>query len=311
LSTGTTPAAAPRASSNIERGMILMAAGALTVPGVHAIAKGLSDTMSVGQIAWARYFFQFAFLLPVIWFAHGGRIPSPSMGQAVRGVLLAASGLLFFWALQYLPLATASAIFFVEPLLLTAISALFLGEPIGWRRVSAVAVGLVGALIVIRPSFDAVGLPAFLPLLNAFTFAAYLAMTRRQAPNETALAAQFWVCLFSVLALSLAIGMGTHGAVNILAASWPAPWEWALLVAMGVIALVSHRMSINAFRYAPASILAPFQYLEIFGAILLGAILFADLPDGLTTLGTAIIIGSGLYVFRREQALARGEATPE
>jgi drug/metabolite transporter (DMT)-like permease len=170
-----------------------------------------------------------------------------------------------------------------------------------------VAVGFVGALIVIRPSFEAVGYPAFLPLFSAFGFAAYLAMTRRQAPKETALATHFWVCLFSVLALSVAIGMGTHGAIDVLTTSWPATWEWALLAGMGVIALISHRLSINAFRHAPASILAPFQYLEIFGAIVLGAILFGDLPDGLTALGTAIIIASGLYVFRREQALARGQ----
>lgn len=301
------PSAAPQTQSSVERGIILMAAGALAVPGVHGIAKSLGDTMSAGQIAWARYFFQFAYLLPVIWIAHGGRIPSPSLAQAIRGVLLAASGLLFFWALQYLPLATASAIFFVEPLLLTAISALMLGEPIGWRRVTAVAVGFIGALIVIRPTVDAVGFPAFLPLFSAFGFAAYLAMTRRQAAKETALVTQFWVCLFSVLALSLAIGMGTHSAIHVLTASWPAGWEWALLAGMGVIALISHRLSIIAFRYAPASILAPFQYFEIFGAILLGAILFGDLPDRLTALGTAIIIASGLYVFRREQALARSQ----
>ena len=292
--------------ASVEHGMLLMAAGALTAPGTHAIAKSLGGEISAGQLSATRYLFQVMFLLPVIWVAHGWRIPAPTFAQAVRGVTVGSSGLFFFWALQYLPLATASAIFFVEPLILTALSAMFLGEPVGWRRLTAVSVGFVGALIVIRPSFAAVGYAALLPLLAALTFAIYLAMTRRQAGGETAVIAQFWVCLFGVLALSLAMGLGGPAGVAVLAASWPTALEWALLAAMGAIALVSHRLAISAFRSAaPASILAPFQYLEIFSAILLGVMLFGDLPDAATILGTAIIIGSGLYVFRREQALAR------
>jgi S-adenosylmethionine uptake transporter len=229
----------------------------------------------------------------------------------VRGLLLAAAALLFFWALRYMPLANSAAIFFVEPLLLTAISALFLGEPIGWRRVTAVAVGFAGALIVIRPSFEAVGYAALLPLLSALCFAVYLAITRHRVAVETALATQFWVCVFSAAVLSLAIAIGTQASSDVLQASWPTLWEWCLLVGMTMIALVTQRLAIDAFRLAPASILAPFQYLEIFGSIILGAIVFGDLPDMLTALGTAIIIGSGLYVFRREQALARRNPAAE
>jgi drug/metabolite transporter (DMT)-like permease len=294
--------------SGIERGMILMAAGALMAPGIHAIAKSLGGTMSAGQVSWARFFFQLAFLLPFVWIGHGGRIPWPSASHGIRGLLLAAATLLFFWALNYMPLATGSAIFFVEPLLLTAISAVFLGEPIGWRRITAIAAGFAGALIVIRPSFAAVGYAALLPLLAALCFAVYLAITRQRAARETALVTQFWVCLFSMLALSLAIGVGTHASANVLRASWPAAWELLLLGGMGLIALISHRLAINAFRLAPASILAPFQYLEIFGSIALGALIFGDLPDALTSLGTAIIVGSGLYVFHRERLPAGGNA---
>jgi len=292
--------------ASVEHGMLLMAAGALTAPGTHAIAKSLGGEISAGQLSATRYLFQVMFLLPVIWVAHGWRIPAPTFAQAVRGVTVGSSGLFFFWALQYLPLATASAIFFVEPLILTALSAVFLGEPVGWRRLTAVTVGFVGALIVIRPSFAAVGYAALLPLLAALTFAIYLAITRRQTGRESALLAQFWACLFAAVALGLAVGAGDHGGAAVLAASWPAAKAWTLLAAMGAVSLLSHRLAINAFRSAaPASILAPFQYLEIFSAILLGVLLFDDLPDAATLLGTAIIIGSGLYVFRREQALAR------
>lgn len=285
--------------------MILMAVSMIIAPGIHAIAKSLGDTLSVGQIAWARFVFQFLLLLPIAWIDHSGRIPTPSLAHGVRGLLLAAATLCFFWALTYMPLAETAAIFFVEPLLLTLMSVLFLGESIGWRRVTAVAIGFMGALIVIRPSFETVGLAALLPLIAALCFAAYLAITRCLAQTEDAIAMQLWVCLCSALALSLALMIGSQASWDILRPSWPTADEWWLLGSLGMIALVAHMLAINAFHLAPASILAPFQYLEILGATILGIVIFDDLPDRLTCLGIAIIVGSGLYVFRRERLSVR------
>jgi drug/metabolite transporter (DMT)-like permease len=304
----STRSAASTARSSIERGMMLMAIGALMAPTIHAIAKSLGDAISAGQTAWARFFFQLFILLPFLWLGHDHRIPRPSLSHAVRGLLLAAASMFFIWALHFMPIANSAAIFFVEPLLLTAISAAFLGEPIGWRRLTAVGVGFLGALIVIRPSFEAVGFAALLPLLSALSFAVYLAITRHQVARETALATQFWVSAFSAGALSTALLVGTATSLDVFEASWPTRLEWGLLGAMAVIAMLTQRLAIQACRLAPASILAPFQYLEIFGSILLGALIFGDLPDALTALGTAIIIGSGLYVFRRERLVARKTA---
>lgn len=295
--------------STIERGMLLMAAGVLMAPGVHAIAKSLGDALSAGQIAWARFFFECLFLLPIMLAGYRGYVPRPSLAHAVRGLLIAAATLSFFWALTYMPLAESAAIFFVEPLLLTLISAAFLGEPIGWRRLAAVTVGFLGALIVIRPSFETVGYPALLPLLAAFCFAIYLAITRRLAQAEDALAMQFWVCLSSTLVLSLAMLIGAEASIDVLRPSWPSVQQWLLLSSLGVIALIAHRLAINAFRLAPAGILAPFQYLEIPGATILGVLIFGDFPDAWTGLGITIIIASGLYVFRREQVVARKDAS--
>lgn len=286
--------------------MLLMAAGVIMAPGVHAIAKGLGGTVAPGQIAWARYFFQFLLLLPLVWIGHGGRIPLPSLAHGVRGALLAVATLCYFWALTYMPLADSSAIFFVEPLMLTVLSALVLGEPIGWRRVVAVIVGFGGSLIVIRPSFESVGLAALLPLVSAFCFAVYLTMTRRLARVEEARAMQFWVALFAALALMLAMAVGAGASWAVLVPSWPAASAWGLLLAMGAIGTVSNMLAIAAFRLAPAGILAPFQYLEILGATILGVAFFGDLPDAATLLGIVIIVGSGLYMFRRERVVARG-----
>jgi drug/metabolite transporter (DMT)-like permease len=289
----------------IERGMILIAAGAFMAPMGHAIAKYLGGEISAGETAWARFFFQIAFLLPFFWRAYGDGLSSPRLSHVTRGILLAATTLTFFWSLRYMPLANSAAIFYVEPLLLTAISALFLGEPIGWRRISAVTVGFLGALVIIRPSFDAVGAAALLPLVAALCFATYMAIIRHQADAETALAAQFWICLFATIALSLAIAAGGRAYPDVLGASWPTLREAALLALMGAIGLVSQRLLIQALRLAPASILAPLQYTEILGAIIVGMIVFGDVPDALTSLGIVIVVGAGLYVFRRERLLAR------
>jgi S-adenosylmethionine uptake transporter len=308
LSVDPAPSVRPPASrtqSNIERGMLLMAMGALTAPAIHAIAKTLGDTISAGQTAWARFFLQLFLLASLLWASQGLCLPRPSSAHAIRGLLLAAASMSFMAALHIMPIANSAAIFFVEPLILTAISALFLGEPIGWRRLTAVGVGFIGALMVIRPSFEAVGFAALLPLLSALCFAVYLAITRHQVARETALATQFWICAFSAGALSVALVLGTATSLDAFEAVWPAMPEWGLLAAMAVIALLTQYLAIGALRLAPASIVAPFQYLEIFGSIVLGVLIFGDLPDWLTALGTAIIIGSGLYVFRREQVIGR------
>jgi drug/metabolite transporter (DMT)-like permease len=296
---------AARDGSHIERGMILIAVGAFMAPSGHAIAKFVGGEISSATAAWARFVFQLVFLFPFFWHAYGRGLSAPLLTHVVRGVLLAATTLSFFWALRYMPMANCAAIFYVEPLLLTAISALFLGEPIGWRRITAVTVGFLGALIIIRPSFDAVGLAALLPLVAALCFATYMAITRHQTASETALAAQFWICLCSMIALSLAIAVGGRSYPEVLGASWPTLWAASLLGLMGVIGLVSQRLLIQALRLAPASILAPLQYTEILGAIIVGMIVFGDLPDALTSLGIAIVVGAGLYVFRRERLLAR------
>jgi len=287
--------------SGIRRGMVFLAAGATIAPGMHAIAKGVGGTLSSGQITWARFFFQLIFLLPVVLISCRGRLPRPTIAHGVRGLLLVLGTLAFFWAVTFMPLADSTAIFFVEPLILTLMSAVFLGERIGWRRILAVLVGFMGALIVIRPSFQTVGLPALLPLVAAICFALYLTITRRMAKRENAQAMQFWVCLFGMLILSALMATSPQIGWDVMQPSWPTMEAWGWLVGLGVIATIAHMLAICAFQLAPASVLAPFQYLEILGATLLGAVIFGDLPDAMTGLGIAIIISSGLYVFYREQ----------
>ncbi|WP_425450463.1 DMT family transporter [Virgifigura deserti] len=313
--TATTPGTSGR---DVETGILIMAAAMLMVPCMDAIAKTLAATVAPGQVAWARFFFQTIFLLPAVLTmrrksargqAAGGQAVPPRLDlHAARGGLIAVATLLFFWALKHLPMADAIAIFFVEPLILTLLSALLLGEPIGWRRLAAVAVGFGGALVIIRPSWQAFGWAAVLPLGSAFCFALYLILTRLLAKRESAAAMQFWAGLFGALVLSAALGIGAGAGIGVIEPVWPSLRDWGLMVGLGVLATVSHILVVFAFRRAPAGVLAPFQYIEIISATLLGLLVFGDFPDATTWAGVAIIIGSGLYVFHRERRIARRAA---
>ena len=285
--------------------MILTALGVLMVPGVHAVAKELGGTLSPGQVAFFRYFFQALMLLPMALIAMQFRLPMPNMSFVLRGALLGVSSMLYFWALTRMSLAESSSIFFVEPLILTLISAAFLGESISYRRVLAVIVGFSGAMIVIRPNFQVVGPIALLPLATAFFIAVHLAITRQMAAHEDSWVMQFWVCVFAALTLLVGMVFGELHSIDVLLPRWVSGWQIWALIAMAAVATVSQMLVISGIRRAPAGIVAPFQYLEILGAVIFGVLFFSDIPDGPTFLGTVIIVGAGLYVFRRERIMAK------
>ena len=295
----------PLPPADVVRGMTIMALGVLMLPGLDAFAKLASASLPTGQIAWFRFVFQAMALLPLVLWRHRGwpRVSRIRL-HALRGALLALATLFFFSALARMPMAEAIAIFFVEPLILTLFSALFLGEPVGWRRVAAILVGFAGALLVIRPSYDLYGTAALLPLGTAVCFAGYLAMSRSLARDGAALTMQFTTGIAGAVVMSVALAGGSGMGIGLLTPVMPSSGAWLLLLGMGCVATVGHLLLTQAFRHAPASLLAPFQYLEIVSATLLGYLLFDDLPDGVTVLGIAIIVGSGLYVFHRERRIS-------
>jgi len=284
--------------------MLMMAAGVVIIPGIDAIAKYLAGTLAPGQIAASRFLFQLIFLLPIVILS-GRPLLSRHVGlNALRGALIGGATLLFFWALAHLPLADTIAIFFVEPLILTLIAALFLNEKVGWRRLMAILAGFVGALLIIQPSFETVGFPALLPLGAACCFATYLALTRRVALVEDVLTMQLWAGIFGLVILGIALAFGEAASIPVLDPSWPDVEAWLLLAMLGLIATTGHLLIVGAFSRASPSILAPFQYLEILGATLLGVVIFDEFPTLATWLGIGIIVASGLYVFHRERRLA-------
>jgi S-adenosylmethionine uptake transporter len=157
---------------------------------------------------------------------------------------------------------------------------------------------------VVRPSFVELGYVALLPLGTAFTFAFYLLLTRYQAQREDPWTMQGYAWLFGSIVILAILWAGEGTGSRTFDPVWPTPHGWALLIGVGLTATVSHLILTYAFRKAPASVLAPIQYLEIASATVLGYVFFGDFPDALKWLGIAIIVGSGLFIFWRERVVA-------
>jgi len=301
-SRGTATATPTDASAAAHRsGIALMVAATLAVPFGDAISKYLSSSIAPVEIAFWRFSFQTLFLVLAVGITGRRFRPTVPIGLlALLGALLATVLVSIVTAFSVMPIATAIAIFFIEPLILTVFGVLFLGETAGWRRYLAVLVGLGGALVVIRPNWAAFGWYAVLPLVTAVSFAAYATIVRKIGSRMPVLALQSWVSVFAAAllgALVLALGLEGGGAPSSLEIVAP---RLGWLAAYGLISSVTFVMFTEAFRRTPAGVLAPFQYLEILGATAVGFLFFGDFPDLQTWAGTAVILGSGLYVFRRE-----------
>lgn len=291
-------------------GMALATIGALLLPCMDAVAKYLGETgaMSPGQLTFLRFAIQMAF--SAVWLiAFGGWAALRSNRFAtnfIRGMLLGMASLFFFVALKYMPLADAIAVFFVGPLVLTILSMIVLRETVGIIRIGAVIVGFAGALIVIQPSFAIFGWVALMPLGTAVLFSTYMLLNRVVGQSDNAMVMQFVSGLggMAIVALVMAIG-SILGAEDLAASATGNLSIWALVLMMGAFGVLGHHIFVLAFQRAPASLLAPFQYLEIVSAALLGLIVFGDFPDPIKWLGIAIIVASGLFVFWREGRAAK------
>jgi S-adenosylmethionine uptake transporter len=295
--------AATSTSSEARLGMTLMICAMLIVPGLDVMAKLLMERLSPAQVGLGRFVAQSLVLLPVLFLA--GQAVRPGRGHAAAGVFLGLALLCINLALREMPVANVIAIFFVEPLILTLLAALLLGERLGWRRLTAVAVGLAGALVVLRPNLAAYGWAAAWPLATALFFSFYMLVTRVMTLSGGRVALQFWTGVFAMLTLGAGTAIGAALAPEAAPVLWPTERELLLFLAIGVLAAGAHQLIVIALSRAEAGVVAPFQYLEIVSATALGWLVFGDFPDAMTWAGTAIIIGAGLYVFHRESRVAR------
>ena len=294
-------------ATEVRRGLLLMIAGSLMIPLLDALAKVLGDVhgLPAAEIALGRCVIQALVVLPLLLALDGfAALRVQHLGlNILRGALLGLSSYAFFLALKFMPLASATAIFFVEPILITLLSGLVLRERIGRRRIVAVVVGFVGALIVIRPNFASLGWVAGLPLLTAALIAVYSILSRRLSAGSTPLAMHFYAGVGGTAVLFPMILGGGIGAPELVVELPRSSLAWGLLMAVGVLAAIGHFLFIKAYRLAPASVLAPFAYLEIISATLLGFAIFGDFPAAMDWLGIAIIVASGASLFLHERRM--------
>jgi drug/metabolite transporter (DMT)-like permease len=296
-------------SSNLQ-GMILMAGSMLLLPGMDAIAKYMANMqgMSPGQVTFYRFFFQLACTLPFLVLMQGRSAFTAKRPvlNLLRGALHGAASLCFFAAVKYMPLADVFAIYFVEPFILTALSALFLGEKVGWRRWLAILVGFGGAMIVIQPSWEVFGATALLPVLCAFLFALYMFLNRAIGNGDSPMTMQTMSGVGGTVFMAGAMVLGcTAGSADFTPSLPINALGLGLLVLLGVLSGYLHLLVVKAFRLAPLSVLAPFQYFEIIAATVLGYSLFGDFPTPSKWLGIGVIVGSGLFILWREHQRAR------
>lgn len=298
-------------ASGYLEGIAMMTCGVMLLPVMDTVARYLAtvEHMAPGQVTFYRFFFQFLLTVPAVVALGGAGALRPKRLwlNLLRGCLLGGASLLFFIALKYMPVADSIAIFFVEPFILTALSAMVLKERVGWRRWTAIAVGFAGAVIVINPSFARFGWVALLPLMTATLFAAYMLMNRALGKVDTALVMQYVAgaggSLF--LAFVLLCGGRLAGVTNLEPSLPRSGLALNLLFLLGAIAGYGHLVVVKAFQRAPASLLAPFQYLEIVSAALLGYLVFSEFPSPSKLFGITVIIASGLFIVWRERQLRK------
>ena len=275
------------------RGLLLLLIGTALIAVMDAVVKLMSTSLGTLQIAWGRYVTQAILLFIVISPRQSvlrlrtRRLPL----HLFRVGLLLATTVLFFGALRSMSLAEANAIAFTTPLLITVLSGVILGEVVGIRRWIAVAAGFAGVLLVVQPGSGVMGWAALLPLIAAVCSALYHVTTRLLARTEDPANTLYFVALVGGLGLS-----------SVVTFFW-APLTAQLLlgmIAVGILGTAGHFFMIRAFQIVPAATLSPFLYVYLLWATGLGWLLFGDVPGPATLLGAAIILGSGLYVYRQE-----------
>jgi drug/metabolite transporter (DMT)-like permease len=303
---GKNPTEAAFGSASVSTGLFMMFAAVMISPIIDIFAKLAITTVPAIEISAARFLIQSLAAVPFLLVRrHLFTLSWRSTGfHIVRGGILALSMVSFVATLEFMEVADAIAIFFVEPIILTILSSIFLKEAIGWRRYTACAVGFCGALLVIQPSFAEVGYVALLPVVSAFCIAIFAILTRigsqKEDPWSMQLQSGFWGFVFCALSMVFSDVLGMPGMTFASADATILLY----LLGVGVSATLSGILGVYAYRAAPASMLAPLQYLEIVSATIFGWLVFNHFPDALKWLGIAIIVASGLYIIWRERRFA-------
>ena len=281
--------------SNGAKGALCMIAGGLLMTVQDAICKWLTADFHSGEIMFFRGLFTFVPIVVIIALWKGGlrQLASRNLkGTLTRAVLGASTSIFVVVSFVYLPLADALAIIFISPIMLTALSSPMLGERVGWRRWTAVFVGFAGLLLMVRPTGEGIPYFYFFPLLTAFLSAFRDVATRRLRNDDSAVSILFYSMIAGVV-----IGALT---MPVFGAHWPSPGQWGLLAIAGILNSLSHLLTIQALLLAPGGTMAPFRYLSLVWAVVIGYAIWGDMPDAWKLSGAALVVGAGLFILHRE-----------
>jgi drug/metabolite transporter (DMT)-like permease len=281
-------------------GIALMTCAMLSVPLVDGIAKHLSSSYSPLYLVFARYAIATLIVLPLAALTRPRPLfpPERRMSHLLRTIALMAATSLYFLAIARIPLATAVSAFFIGPVVAVALAVVVLKERITGAKIASLLLGFAGAIVILRPG--AVIEPGILLALGSgVCFAIYLVATRQASQVSDPIKTLAFQCMVGAL-------VSAPQAI----ATWSVPaWSDALLfAALGGISVVSHLLSIAAFRHADASTLSPLVYLELIGAVLVGYFAFGDIPDATTIAGAALIVAASALLLERGKQMRTSKA---
>ncbi|MEO0328874.1 MAG: DMT family transporter [Pseudomonadota bacterium] len=282
------------------------------IPLNDSLIKLMSDKFSIFQILGVRALFSLALVLLI-----PGTLSSVIklklrtwLKLMLRGLCLVGAMLFFFLPLSILPLADVTAIFFMSPLLITLLSVPFLGEKLGVFRLSAVVIGLIGVMIIVRPGGEGFQIAYLLPIISASSYAAFQIITRyirNEAPVPAMVAVQNLIYMsvgFIGVAILAVIAPDTGGnqIMAFLLRGWETPdsWDLLLLGVCGLIVLNLAYASTNVYSNVEATYVAPFEYIALPMAVFWGFVIWIDIPDFHTWIGMTLIIGGGIFMIYRE-----------
>lgn len=262
---------------------------------------GAQYGLPVTQVAWSRFIGQFAALMLLVPLF--GSLSLPALFrtghlklQLVRSVLMAATTVLNFMALQYLRLDQTITIVFLAPLVVALLAGPILGEWVGWRRLVAIAVGFSGVVVAMNPVEGGLNIGVVYSLAAMLAYALFMLLTRYMAAFDPPMVTLFY-----------SMFVGTFLGAPLAYATWMPPPDlqaWIMLATLGVFGGLGHWLFLHAYRLAPASAVAPFLYFQLISMISFGYLVFGDVPDLQTLAGAAIIVCSGIYLFHREKKMA-------
>ena len=286
-------------SSAVGKGILYMV-GAVSLFAIqNAVVKDLVGQYPVQQVVFFRYFFGLIPVLLLVAHMHSGLsvLRTSMLGRHIfRGLLGVGATTGIFYGFRSLPLAEATSIAFVTPIFITVLGVFVLKEAVGWRRWSAILVGLGGVLIILRPGAGVIDPAALIILAACFAVAVTLVMSRQMSRKECPATIAFHFTWVSALVSGVAMLWG-----------WQTPSlaDLSMFLLLGLLGGSAYILVVRAYAAAPGSIIAPFDYLHIIWASMLGFFVWGDVPGLNVALGAAVVIGSGLYILHRETTLGR------